>query len=1023
MDIQGKSKEELISELQKYIQTNNSLKDIIEKEAAAFVIANKELVYQNKEKEKRAAELVIANKELVFQNEIKTKRADELIIANKELHFQNEEKGKRHDELLIITADAERSKHELQVRQIELEMQNEELKNLEKLLRNSNELNETLFKTIPFGMDIVDENGTLLFQSENFKKIFGESAIGKKCWDLYKDDKMQCKDCPLTKNITIGQTDIYESHGVLGNRIFEIYHTGMIYQGKKAILEIFKDITERKKVELEIIETKKQIEEKAAAFNLIVQSTSDWIWEINEEGIYCYCSDKVEQILGYTADEIIGKSPFDFMTEEEIKRVGRIFQNSLEACEPIFDIENWNIHKDGHLVCLLTNGIPKFDKTGKLTGYIGADKDITKRKQDEKERDQQLAQISSLLDSIPDMIFFKNIEGVYLGSNPHFSSFVGKSQSEIVGKTDYDLFEKAIADSFRQYDREMLIQKLPRHNEEWVTYADGKKVLLDTLKTPYWAGDGSLIGILGISRDITERKSTEEELKLMSTRLTLATRSGGVGVWDYDILNDLLIWDDQLFALYGIQKADFKGAYQAWQTILHPEDAERGDAEIQMAIRGEKDFDTEFRVVWPDESIHTIRAQASVQHDNSGNSVRMIGTNWDITVEKQFEQEIKLQNEKLLKLNSERDKFFAIISHDLRGPLGGFMGLTEMMASGNQYFTNEEKDEMTLDLSHSARNTFNLLGNLLEWSKINLGISEIKAQKLDLNALVAECKNIVAQSAVKKMITINLAIPYQTEVHTDKNMLQSVIRNLLSNAIKFTPIGGQVSITVKTEENNMLVVSVKDTGIGMSEKLLNDLFRLGANTKRPGTLGEHSNGLGLLLCKGFVEKLGGKIWVESEEFKGCIFNFSIPLTDHNINEIADSKSEFIEKSDIQEYKLKILVADDDEVSTRLLSFLVKDFCKELIKVKSGVEAVQCCRDHTDIDLVLMDIAMPIMDGYEASQLIRQFNKKVCIIAQTSFALNSQREKAIAAGCMDYIAKPINKDEFRALIQKYFGKLK
>ncbi|MFZ4414677.1 MAG: PAS domain S-box protein, partial [Bacteroidales bacterium] len=985
--------------------------------------ANKELVFQNEKKTKRADELIIANKELAYQKDEKGKRAEELLIANKELLIQNKEKEKRHDELVIITADAERSKHELQVQQIELEMQNEELKNIEILLRNSNDLNETLFKTIPFGMDIVDENGTVLFQSDNFKKIFGESAIGKKCWDLYKDDKKQCKDCPLTKSITIGETDTYESQGVLGNRIFEISHTGMIYQGKKAILEIFKDITERKRIELELIETRKQIEEKAAAINLIVQSTSDWIWEINEEGIYCYCSDKVEQILGYTADEIIGKSPFDFMTEEEIKRVGTIFQNSLQACEPIFDIENWNIHKDGHLVCLLTNGIPKFDKTGKLTGYIGADKDITKRKQDEKERVLQLAQISSLLDSIPDMIFFKDIEGVYLGSNPHFSDFAGKSQSEIVGKTDYDLFEKAIADSFRQYDREMLMQKLPRHNEEWVTYADGKKVLLDTLKTPYWAGDGSLIGILGISRDITERNSTQEDLKMMSTRLTLATRSGGVGVWDYDILNDLLMWDDQLFALYGIQKADFKGAFQAWQTIFHPEDAERVDAEIQMAIRGEKDFDTEFSVVWPDRSIHTIRALATVQHDNSGNSVRMIGTNWDITVQKQFEQEIKLQNAKLLKLNTERDKFFSIISHDLRGPLGGFMGLTEMLAAGNEYYADDEKDEIMLDLSHSARNIFNLLENLLEWSKMNKGLSEFKAEKLDLNALVMDCKNILAESAKKKMIVIDLSICNEAEVLGDKNMLESVLRNLVSNAIKFTPQGGEICISAKISENKMMLVSVKDTGIGMREKLLNELFHINVSSRRPGTEGERSGGLGLLLCKEFVEKQGGKIWVESEQNKGSVFSFSIPCTGQNAKEITVPTTELAAKPESPENKLKILIAEDDVVSARFASALVKNISKEVINVSTGADAVEACREHPDIDLVLMDIAMPIMDGYEACQLIRQFNKEVCIIAQTSFALNSQREKAIAAGCMDYIAKPINKDEFRALIQKYFGKLK
>ena len=134
-----------------------------------------------------------------------------------------------------------------------------------------------------------------------------------------------------------------------------------------------------------------------------------------------------------------------------------------------------------------------------------------------------------------------------------------------------------------------------------------------------------------------------------------------------------------MFALYGIKKEDFSGVYEAWQAGLHPDDAERGDAEIQMAIRGEKGFDTEFRLVWPDGSIHAIRALATVHHDNSGNPVSMIGTNWDITTQKSTELKIKIQNEELQKINSEKDKFFSILAHDLRSPVSSFIQTLEML--------------------------------------------------------------------------------------------------------------------------------------------------------------------------------------------------------------------------------------------------------------------------------------------------------------------------------------------------------
>ena len=388
-------------------------------------------------------------------------------------------------------------------------------------------------------------------------------------------------------------------------------------------------------------------------------------------------------------------------------------------------------------------------------------------RQSEESYRKQSSLVTSLLDSIPDIVFYKDTNGVYLGCNPPFVRLAGRPRDEIVGQTDYDLFGKENADFFREHDRQMLATRKPRHNEEWITYPDGHKVLIDTLKTPYWGPDGSLIGVLGISRDITERKRAEEALsesklflqetmriarlagwkanphtdylewttevfeiieaprdhqpglaeglkfflpehiptlaasiarclatgdrfaiecagitgtgrkiwtevrglapmvegertfvmgtfqditvrkqgeellKQTTDRLRLAARAGGVGIWDYDVVRNELVWDGQMFRLYGITRDQFSGAYEAWQAGVHPDDRQRADNEIQLALGGEKDFDTEFRVVWPDGSIHNIRALALAQRDPSGQAVQMIGTNWDITPQKQAEAALR----------------------------------------------------------------------------------------------------------------------------------------------------------------------------------------------------------------------------------------------------------------------------------------------------------------------------------------------------------------------------------------------
>ena len=258
--------------------------------------------------------------------------------------------------------------------------------------------------------------------------------------------------------------------------------------------------------------------------------------------------------------------------------------------------------------------------------------------------------------------------------------------------------------------------------------------------------------------------------------------------------------------------------------------------------------------------------------------------------------ELIRKNKVLHKINAEKNKFFSISAHDLRGPLGVLMELTEMLAEEDLYITESERKKLTIGLSQSVRNTFNLLENLLEWSQMDLGLTSLKPQKLDLTFLVNECLNIVGESARGKMIELVTNIPNPSLVFADKNMVQTVIRNLLSNAIKFTPIGGKVTITADSAENSMTLISVKDTGIGMTDEMVQCLFSIDSNIKRTGTNGELSTGLGLLLCKAFVEKHSGKITIESEQNKGSVFTFSIPSIAQKEIEIVNLKVELTDEA-------------------------------------------------------------------------------------------------------------------------------
>ena len=407
--------------------------------------------------------------------------------------------------------------------------------------------------------------------------------------------------------------------------------------------------------------------------------------------------------------------------------------------------------------------------------------------------------------------------------------------------------------------------------------------------------------------------------------------------------------------------------------------------------------------------------------DGNGNILFHEGIMRDITKRKQAEEEIKLKNEELIKLLTEKDKFFSIIAHDLRSPFNGFLGLTQIMAEELPSLTRDEIQEFVLRMRNSATNLYRLLENLLEWARMQQGLIPFEPEVVELLLIVDECIAIVLETIKSKGIEIAYDIPYDIKVFADSNILQSVIRNLISNAVKFTPKGGKISLSAKTYTDKCVEIAIKDSGIGMSRAMVDHLFRLDVQTNREGTEGEPSTGLGLLLCKEFIEKHGGKIWVESKEGKGSIFYFTIPYKAklEEINVIKNVVS--ADKADNQIKDLKILIVEDDEGSAMIISMAVKIFAKEVVKVRTGVEAVEACHNNPDIDLVLMDIQMPGMDGYEATRQIRQFNKEVIIIAQTAYALTGDRENAIEAGCNDYISKPIKKDKLLGLMHKYFKK--
>ena len=399
----------------------------------------------------------------------------------------------------------------------------------------------------------------------------------------------------------------------------------------------------------------------------------------------------------------------------------------------------------------------------------------------------------------------------------------------------------------------------------------------------------------------------------------------------------------------------------------------------------------------------------------------MISTVIDITSQINNEKELKFSKEKAEESDRLKSAFLATMSHELRTPLNAVIGFSDLLCI--RLTEEENKDYAELILS-SGQHLLSIVDDLFDIVLIESGESKINETEFDINTIINEISQIIEHEKTrikKEHLKINIINPNINGliIKSDKLKLKQILVNLLRNAIKFTDNGvidfGYV--LVENTSGTMIEFFVKDCGIGISEekqKIIFDSFKQveDSNTRKFGGIG-----IGLSIAKKLTALLGGEIWVKSKIGVGSEFRFSIT---HNkaINIVNDSKSKESPDNNDRLKGMKILIAEDDHDSHFFLDVVLQENSMQTLWADNGKSAVEYCKDNPDIDLVLMDINLPIMNGYEATSEIKKIRPELPIIAQTAFAIAGDKEKALSIGCDDYISKPIKKDKLMGLIMKY-----
>ena len=606
--------------------------------------------------------------------------------------------------------------------------------------------------------------------------------------------------------------------------------------------------------------------------SMLFDATDELIILISEDETILALNRVAANRFGYPAEALIGKKISDAFPPDLISRHRPYVDQMLETGEPCFFEESINGRRISNRI------FPTFDAKGQIFCMAIYSRDITEERQTKINLIQSEEKYRRLFESASLGIFQTTQDGKVISVNPAFANMFGYDSPEDVKNSVKNISTDIFADPHR---RKELIQQMkdnPDLNSFEILYKrkDGStfegQLYISQVKNELGENDH----FEGFIKNITKRKKNDQLLKESEEKFRNFFENSIVGK-SMTTIDGKLNTNKAYCDLLGYEEHEL--SMLKWQDITHPDDIQTNQKIIDRIISGELDScQWEKRYLHKKGHIVWVHINIKLERDKAGVPIYFITSVVDITEKKQNEEEIMRKNEELTLINAEKDKFFSVITHDLRGPFNSIMGFTQLLYEMVNGKDNPEIIEYADIILKSSERAMDLLNNLMEWTRSQTGRMKYNPEYFELNVFLQPILHLFEEIAGQKSITVTKNLPVSAPVFADKAMMGTIFRNLISNALKFTQQSGRVTISAEVSQN-YLTVAVSDNGIGIPKESIKRLFRIDQNFSTQGTSKESGTGLGLILCKEFVNKNKGEIWVESEEGKGSTFYFTIPRHD------------------------------------------------------------------------------------------------------------------------------------------------
>ena len=919
---------------------------------------------------------------------------------------------------------------------------------------------EKIFNTSPDAVVITRmDDGMFVDVNDRFCGFLGyskEYLVGKSSLgiDLYKNPNDRDKIVKLVKEK--GECAKFEAEFLKKDKSLL---TGLLsaktilINDVPHIISFIHDISERKASEQKII-----------AFSNLIKNSRNEIYIFDPETLkFSFVNKSALENLGYSPEEILNMTPVDIKPEYTLNLFKEAVSPLLSGEIEIMKFETVHQRKDGTLYPVdITLQLSDFEGKQMFTAII---LDSTHRKMAEKKLIESEILFRSVFENSPIGKSITRIDGT-IQTNKAFADMLGytleefqnKNWREITHPDDIEKSEKIIETLMPGKQESVQYEKRYIHKNGSIRFAEVRTSL-------YQDHDNKPQFFITLVMDITDRKNAEillqekseevenknEELARANEELADALRKAEENEAKY---KELFVKMMNAFALHEMifnnegEPVDYKflEVNPAWEKVV----GINSDMVINKTIR---EIMPDIEESWIQVYGRIVKTGIAEEFDDYNKATEKYYHIYayrpepgkfavlfnDITERKKAEillqqksEEIEAQNEELAQTNEElsealgkaeesdrlKSAFLANMSHEIRTPMNGILGFSELLK--NPDLTSEEKLLYISMIEKGGERMLNIITDLIDISKVEAGLMEVALSETNINEQIDYVYTFFKPEAEKKGLQMVASKPLPNSraiIKTDKEKVYSVLTNLVKNALKYCDTGTvEVGYDLKDEEIEFFV---KDTGIGIPEEWKEKIFDRFIQTDVASKRASQGAGLGLAISKAFVEMLGGKIRVESTPGAGSVFCFTIPHRMAELQKEEGGPNEPASKVPARIRDIKVLIAEDDPASAIYLDLVVKSFASAVYKTKTGIEAVQVLGSHPDTDLVLMDVQLPEMDGIEATQKIREFNKDVIIIAQTAYGFAADREKVLKAGCNDYISKPIKKEELLSMIEKYF----